>query len=86
VTYALRPFLLAGAHKHAQSPLLTAQKAGGCITVAAGWTSLFLGCVVVHRSWVCDADSTWGVDEPCHAASQLRLHMQMHAPTFCTLY
>jgi hypothetical protein len=51
VMYGLRPFIR-GPHKHSPSPLLGPLKVGGCITVCAGWTSLFLGCVVIHRNWV----------------------------------
>lgn len=51
IMYGLRPFLVSG-QKHAPSPLLGPQKVGGVVTIAAGWTSVFLGCVVIHQSWV----------------------------------
>lgn len=51
VMYGLRPFLVSG-HKYKPSPLLGPQKIGGVVTVAAGWTSVFLGCVVIHQAWV----------------------------------
>jgi len=51
VMYGLRPFLVAG-QKHAPSPLVGPQKVGGIVTIAAGWTSVFLGCVVIHQTWV----------------------------------
>jgi hypothetical protein len=51
IMYGLRPLLVSG-HKHAPSPLVALQKAGGVIAVAAGWASLFLGCVVIHQNWV----------------------------------
>jgi hypothetical protein len=51
VMYGLRPFLVSG-QKHAPSPLLGPQKVGGVVTIAASWTSLFLGCVVIHQNWV----------------------------------
>lgn len=53
IMYGLRPFLVSGQkHKHMPSPLLGPQKIVGVITIAAGWASLFLGCVVVHQNWV----------------------------------
>jgi hypothetical protein len=53
IMYGLRPFLVSGQkHKHMPSPLLGPQKIVGVITIAAGWASLFLGCVVIHQNWV----------------------------------
>lgn len=51
IMYGLRPFLVSG-QKHMPSPLLGPQKVVGVVTIAAGWTSLFLGCVVIHQNWV----------------------------------
>lgn len=60
VMYGLRPFLVSS-QKHMPSPLLGPQKVLGVITVAGGWTSLFLGCVVIHQNWVSGAAATWHV-------------------------
>jgi hypothetical protein len=50
VIYGLRPFVKQPpGHSH---PLLGPQKAIGWLTVLAGWTAMFLGCAVVHYSWV----------------------------------
>jgi hypothetical protein len=53
IMYGLRPFLVSGQkRKTMPSPLNAPQKIVGVITVAAGWASLFLGCVVIHQNWV----------------------------------
>jgi hypothetical protein len=50
VMYGLRPFVKQPpGHSH---PLLGPQKTIGWLNVLAGWTAMFLGCAVVHYSWV----------------------------------
>lgn len=66
VMYGLRPFLVAG-QKHAPSPLLGPQKVGGIVTIAAGWTSVFLGCVVIHQAWVRAAHAHFPTSSVMHA-------------------
>lgn len=51
VMYGLRPFLVSGQKRGMPSPLLGPQKVVGVVTIAAGWASLFLGCVVIHQNW-----------------------------------
>jgi hypothetical protein len=50
VMYGLRPFVKQPpGHSH---PMLGPQKTIGWLTVLAGWTAMFLGCAVLHYSWV----------------------------------
>jgi hypothetical protein len=59
IMYGLRPFLVSSQkHKHMPSPLLGPQKVIGVITIGTGWSSLFLGCVVIHQNWVSQADAS----------------------------
>lgn len=51
VMYGLRPFLVSGHKRGMPSPLLGPQKVVGVVTIAAGWASLFLGCVAIHQNW-----------------------------------
>jgi hypothetical protein len=50
VMYGLRPFVKQP--PGSSHPLLGPQKVIGWLTVLAGWTAMFLGCAVVHYSWV----------------------------------
>lgn len=53
VIYGLRPLVRQPHRVRGSShPLLGPQKTAGLITVLAGWATLFLGCAVVHYSWV----------------------------------
>ncbi|WIA22399.1 hypothetical protein OEZ85_004705 [Tetradesmus obliquus] len=56
VMYGLRPFVKQP-HGHSH-PLLGPQKAIGWLNVLAGWTTMFLGCAVVHYSWAVPL-ATW---------------------------
>ncbi len=49
-SYILRPFLVSS--RGSTHPLLLLQRAGGLVTVLAGWVTLFFGCAAVYYGWV----------------------------------